>query len=57
MSKFLFWKSFSKKDIIPLSLAYVELYAMLVGDAFISDSRIMNCISIFWSDSRMLCGY
>lgn len=50
MSKFLFWKSFSKKDIIPLSLAYVELYAMLVGDAFISDSRIMNCISIFWSD-------
>lgn len=58
MYKFLFEKYFTKKDIIPLGLAYVELYAMLVGDAFISDSQIMNRISNFWSDisrSYVLC--
>lgn len=50
MNKMLLYRYFTKKDIIPLGLAYVELYAMLVGDEFVSESKLMNSICCLWAN-------
>ena len=45
-------KFFSKKDIIPLLLVYIELYALYISYSFITDSNLFQAICDFWQDIR-----
>lgn len=43
---------FTKKDIIPLLLIYIELYALSVSNSFITKSNIFQILYEFWQSIR-----